>query len=356
MKIAKLLVLGGLAVASGILGAQTQERQRITDDAGFVLFFQDVYVEQSNPDEIQADFRGNPLEGESRKQGITFRMQRMQGSIRRTANDELRLKDANLSGNVRVTLGRTTATPAHTLTTELVRVRDEEERTVVTAPQAFTLRGETGTQPYQVTGLGLTALFGAMGSEAPPLRQVTVERNARLTMSGNGGTNGMTAGRLVMTPADKIMGVEATGGVVLTRRAESSQSRQNLTVTSPRITARIDTSLRDVDQLREARAPGEVTLRLEFMGNEPGKSERTSLLVTATGRNLVLNGATRTLTMSQVQTEGLRRAEGKSVFGTLKADTLTITFDEQGEVKSLRMAGGPGTATVNESPQEPANP
>ena len=34
-------------------------------------------------------------------------MQRMQGSIRRTANDELRLKDANLSGNVRVTLGRT---------------------------------------------------------------------------------------------------------------------------------------------------------------------------------------------------------------------------------------------------------
>jgi hypothetical protein len=185
---------------------------------------------------------------------------------------------------------------------------------------------------------------------------VTVERNARLTMTGNGGSNGMTAGRLVMTPADKIMGVEATGGVVLTRRAENSQSRQNLTVTSPRITARIDTSLRDVDQLREARAPGEVTLRLEFMGNELGKSERTSLLITATGRNLVLNGATRTLTMSQVQTEGLRRAEGKSVFGTLKADTLTITFDEQGEVKSLRMAGGPGTATVNESPQEPASP
>jgi len=125
-----------------------------------------------------------------------------------------------------------------------------------------------------------------------------------------------------------------------------------LTLTGGSGTVVVDT-LKAVSKspLRSANVVGPVKVTIK--STAVGKDKETTTDMVATGSRLTYDGATRTMVLSgNVEFDGSQNdATGAGFLGKMNADKLTVWFvDDKFEVKNFRLEGGPGSATVQETP------
>ena len=343
----------GLFLLAGLAGTQTTTQPSLTDGKGFVLYYQGIEGELVGTDRFEGIFTGNPLRGESRQQGLRFSMRRLEGTLRRMPDESYRLLDAEMSGNVVLNLGQADATPSHELRSERATLEDKTSSTVVTVPTAFTLTGRVqNVSRYTVTGQTATAVFGPMGREAPALQRVTASGNVRTRLVTDRGEAGFTAPRVTIRPEGENVTMTGDGGVNFTYQSREQQANRVMTIRMTSVSAVVGPGQ---DPLSSLDGNGAVTLRLEWTG-VPGEGQsRTRMVLTGVGRDLKYRAAQRTLTMRDAQFEGQRRVadEGRSAFGTLTAQLLTIQFNEAGEVQRVVINDPNGLGTLREQPDQP---
>lgn len=348
-----LVVLGFVSLIS-IAGTQTtQPTPSLTDGKGFVLYYQGIQGELVGTDRFEGIFTGSPLRGESKRQGISFSMSRLEGVLRRMPDESYRLLTAKMSGRVVLNLGDASRRPSHELRTEQATLEDKTTSTVVTVPVAFAMTGTLqGGEKYTVNGNTATAVFGAMGEQAPPLQRITASGNVRARVVTAEGESGLTAPRVTITPNGDLINMSGEGGVNVTFQSTSSSARQVMTARL----ASVQAVLGSGDQpMRSLDGDGTVNLRLEWTG-VPGAGQSASrLVITAVGRELRYRAAERKLTLKDAEFQGTRRVadEDRTAFGTLTAQTLTILFNEKGEVVKFLINDPNGVGTIREKPDQP---
>lgn len=185
--------------------------------------------------------------------------------------------------------------------------------------------------------------------------EIDTNVNATITRTGPNNTTSVNTIRTArMTFADDraISRINSPGQFTLTNRyTEGTRIDRTLTLTGSSLQMQLDSLLRQTqDPLRSATVAGPV--RVQVNSSQTQSAEISRFVIDARGARMTYNGSDRQLVLtggvSYTGTEFLVAGgvERKLFDGDLTGDTMTIIFDENFEVLSVRLEGGPGRGSV----------
>lgn len=184
-----------------------------------------------------------------------------------------------------------------------------------------------------------------------------IDTNVRATITRTGAnnattTNTITTARMTFSDDRSVSRVNSPGQFTLTNRyQEGGRIDRTLTLSGTSLQLQLDSLLRQTrDPLRSATVAGPV--RIQVDSRQSRSQEVSRFVIDARGARLTYQGDDRRLTLtggvSYTGTEFLvTGGEERRLFdGELTGDTMTILFDENFEIISVQLEGGPGRGSV----------
>lgn len=189
------------------------------------------------------------------------------------------------------------------------------------------------------------------------LSEAEIDTNVNATITRTGPNNARSVNTIQtarMTFADDkaVSRINSPGQFTFTNQyTEGTRIDRTLTMTGSSLQLQLDSLLRQTqDPLRSAAIAGPVRVQVDSKQSQDANISR--FVIDARGQRMTYNGSDRTLiltggvsyTGSEFLVEG--GVERKLFDGFLTGDTMTIVFDENFEVLSVRLTGGPGQGSV----------